>query len=349
MDRIADLSVTTVEHPLENPFEIALGRQTTASNVVTTVQTEGGTVGYGEGSPLPPVTGETQETVVAVVRAMSELVEGHQLADFRELSRTLADAFGSAPAARLAVEIAVVDARCRQLEIPLAELIGGPARPIETDMTVPILEPDQAQKRAAAAAAAGYDHLKVKAGTDPTADLDRLLAVRAGAPDAALKLDANQGWTVPETVQFVDRLQDRGLSLELLEQPVGHDNVSGLARVTKQVAPPVAADESLLTPADAIGLVRANAADVLNVKLGKSGLVGAQSIVEIAQAANLELMIGCMLESAVGIHAAAHVVAGTGAFSYIDLDGNRLLAADVIEDTGPTIDIAGPGHGVEPS
>jgi L-alanine-DL-glutamate epimerase-like enolase superfamily enzyme len=348
MDRIADLSVTAVDHPLENPFEIALGRQTTASNVVATVRTESGTVGYGEGSPLPPVTGETQETVVAVVRAMRELVEGHQLADRRGLSRSLANAFGSAPAARLAVETAVVDARCRQLEVPLAGLIGGPARPVETDMTVPIVEPDQAQERAAAAAAAGYDHLKVKAGTDLAADLDRLLAVRAGAADAALKLDANQGWTVSETVQFVDRLRDHGLSLELLEQPVDRDDISGLARVTEQVAPPVAADEALLTPADAIELVRADAADVLNVKLGKSGLVGAQSIVEIAQAANRELMIGCMLESAVGIHAAAHVAAGTDAFSYVDLDGNRLLAADVIEDTGPTIDITGPGHGVEP-
>ncbi|WP_290814402.1 enolase C-terminal domain-like protein, partial [Halovivax sp.] len=91
------------------------------------------------------------------------------------------------------------------------------------------------------------------------------------------------------------------------------------------------------------------AADVINVKAAKSGLTDGAAIAEIARAANLELMVGCMLESALGLHASAHLVAGVGGFSYVDLDGNQSFAervADVPRD--PTVEISGPGHGIEP-
>lgn len=346
MDEITDVSVSTYEHPLADPFEISLGVQTEATNVLVTVRTESGIEGHGEGAPIPPVTGETQASTMAIVREMSDLVEGRPLANFRGISSTLKTTFPSVPSARLAVETAVIDARCRHLGIPMAELFGGTATPVETDMTIPIVDADEAERRAAAAAADGYDHLKVKTGTDLESDIERVCSVRAGAPDAKLKVDANQGWTVPETVRFVDQLRDHGIALELLEQPVHHSDIQGLARVSRQVATPIAADESLFTSADAVGLVRENAVDVMTVKLGKSGIVDALRIVDIAQAANVELMLGCMLESAVAIHTGAHLVAGTDAFSYVDLDGNRLLADDVVDDSGPTIEIGGPGHGV---
>jgi L-alanine-DL-glutamate epimerase-like enolase superfamily enzyme len=137
--------------------------------------------------------------------------------------------------------------------------------------------------------------------------------------------------------------------LDLVEQPVPADDLAGLARVRERVDVPVAADESVFTPADAVAVVRREAADVVNVKLGKSGPLGAAAIVSVAEAANLDLMVGCMLESALGIHASAHVVSGTGAFDYVDLDGNLLLAEDVADvPYGPTIEIDGPGHGVDP-
>ena len=115
------------------------------------------------------------------------------------------------------------------------------------------------------------------------------------------------------------------------------------------VATARAADEAVFTPADALAVARVDAADVINVKLGKSGLLAAREITAIASAANLDLMVGCMLESAVGIHASAHVVAGLGTFDHVDLDGNRLLAEDVVPTAdGPLIDIGGPGHGIAP-
>lgn len=347
MSRITGVSVESHNYPLEEPFEISLGVQTEATNVLAAVQTETGIEGYGEGSPVPPVTSETQESTLPIVREMGDLIEGEHLAAFRQISADLKAAFPSSPSARFAVETAVIDARCRDLGIPMAELFGGTAEPVETDMTVPIVDDSEAEERAAAAATEGYEHLKVKTGTNIEADIDRVLAVADGAPTANIKIDANQGWTVSETVRFAEEMHDHGVVLDLIEQPVHHSDIQGLAKVSQQIPVPIAADESLFTPADAIRLVREDAVDVMNLKLGKSALVDALTIVTIAEAANLELMIGCMLESAVAIHTAAHLVAGTDAFSYVDLDGNRLLESDVIEDTGPMIEITGPGHGID--
>lgn len=346
MSAISDVSVNKYELPLEGSFEISLGVQHSASNILVTVETNNGTVGHGEGAPIAPVTSETQESALVIATKMGELVEGSDVAKFRTISKELASSFPASPSARLAIETAIVDAYCRELDIPMANLFGGPVEPVETDLTVPIVEPDVAADRAAAAAKAGYRHLKVKTGSDLAGDIDRMLAIADAVPNIALKVDANQGWSVAETIRFAEIMADHGIRIDLIEQPVDSDDISGLAKASRQVPVPVAADESLFSSTDAIRLVREEAVDVLNLKLGKSGVVDALNIVSIAEAANIDLMIGCMLESAVAIHTAAHVVSGTSAFSYVDLDGNRLLEEDVVDDTGPSIDIDGPGHGI---
>jgi L-alanine-DL-glutamate epimerase-like enolase superfamily enzyme len=348
---VSDIDEVTVEPldlPLTEPFEISLGVQRKASNLLVTVETADAT-GYGEGSPLPPVTGETREAAVATAEAMASLLPGRAVADHRALVSEVRSAFPANPSAAFAVETAVLDAYCRERGIPLSELFGGPPEPVETDLTIPIVSPEKARADAERAAADGFEHLKVKTGNDVGEDVERVVAVREGAPDAALKVDANQGWTPKETAWFADRVAERGVRLDLIEQPVPREDLAGLARARDRVDVPVAADESVFTPADAVEVVRRDAADVINVKLGKSGPLAAAEIVAVAEAADLDLMVGCMLESAVGIHTSAHLVAGTGAFDYVDLDGNLLLAEDVADvDHGPTVDIAGPGHGVTP-
>lgn len=350
MSTITSLSAEPHDLPLREPFEISLGTRTRARNVLVTVETDAGVRGYGEGSPLPPVTGETQRAAVATARAAASVVEGRDLGEYRALVSDLRDAFPGMVSSLFAVETALLDAYCRKRELPLSALFGGPAAPVRTDLTIPILPPGSAADRAEAAVAAGFDQLKIKTGTDVVDDVERVTAVQDAAPEAALKVDANQGWTPSEAVSFATELESRGIDLELLEQPVAKADVGGLARVRNDVSVPVAADEAVFTPADAIRVVREDAADVINVKLGKSGLVNSQAIVEIAAAANVELMVGCMLESAIGIHASAHLVSGFGEFNYVDLDGNLLLEADVVDTTfDPVIEPEGPGHGVEPS
>jgi L-alanine-DL-glutamate epimerase-like enolase superfamily enzyme len=341
------VTVEPLDLPLREPFEIALGTQHAAENVLVRVELADGTVGVGEGSPDPPVTGETQASTLETCRAAADLVEGRDVREYRAIGRALRQTFPTAVSTTFAVETALLDAYCRERAMPLSELFGGPPTPIETDLTVGICDPEEARRRADRATDEEFAHLKVKVGTDVDADVERVVAVAEAAPDAALAVDANQGWTPKEAERFVTAATDRGVDLELVEQPVPADDVAGLARARERVPVPVAADESLFTPADAVRLVRAEAADVFNVKLGKSGVLAAADIARVAEAANLELMVGCMLESAVGIHTSAHLVAGLGTFSHVDLDGNQLLAEDVVDrERGPTIDLDGPGHGV---
>lgn len=349
MSSITAVEVEPIDFPLNDPFEIALGTRTTAKNVQVRVETESGAIGYGEGSPMPPVTGETQNAALSVARTAADLLEGELVEDYRRLIDRIRSTFPGMVSASFALETALLDAYCRDRGLALSELSGGPPRSVETDITIPIVPPDSAHEKATRAVDAGFEQLKVKTGTDVESDIDRALAVAESAPDASLKVDANQGWTVAEAIRFERELREHGVTLTLLEQPVRADDLSGMSRVRDAISAPLAADESVFTPADALAVVRAEAADVLNIKLGKSGLLAADDIVGIVEAANLELMVGCMLESAVGIHTSAHLVAGSGAFSYVDLDANLLLAEDVTEvNYSPTIDIDGPGHGIIP-
>ena len=347
MTTITGLQVDPLNLPLEEPFEISLGTQYEAQNVLVRIETDNGAVGYGEGSPIAPVTGETQEAALATARAFEELLLGKDIAEYRHLSRRIRATAPGMSSANFATETALLDAFCRDRDLSLAELFGGPPTPVTTDLTVPILPGSEAATRAATAADQGFTELKIKTGTDVERDVDRVVAINEAAPDAELKIDANQGWTPKETIAFADAIEDHGINLELIEQPVAKGDVRGLAQCRRQVDVPIAADEAVFTPSDAVRIVREEAADIINVKLGKSGPLWAADIAAIADGANLELMIGCMLESAIGIHTSAHFVAGTGLFDHVDLDGNLLLAEDIVDVTyGPSITPNGPGHGI---
>lgn len=349
MTSIKQVTVEELDLPLKEPFEIALGTQHAASNLLVQVETETGTVGYGDASPLPPVTGETQGAALETVRSAADIAEGTDLLNYRALIGQIRNTFPGMVSALFALETAILDAYCRERSLPLAELFGGTPETVETDLTIPIVDPETARKRAREAVENGFSELKIKTGTTIGKDIERVEAIYDVAEDCELKIDANQGWTPSQTIQFVEQIRELGIELALIEQPVPKTDLSGLAQVRNKSAIPIAADEAVFTPNDAMQIVRREAADIINVKLGKSGLLAAADIVSIAEAADLELMIGCMLESAVGIHTSAHFVAGTGAFGYMDLDGNRLLAEDVqAMSEGPDISLTGPGHGITP-
>lgn len=349
MSEIVEVRVEPLDLQLREPFEISLGVQKEASNILVVVETADGEVGYGEGSPLGPVTGENQRAALATAGEMAGFVENEPVEDFRRLIKDIRSTFPSAVSALVAVEVAILDAYCREREIALSELFGGSPTPVRTDKSIPILPPKQAADRAEQAAEAGFEHIKVKTGHDLASDIERVVRVAEVVPTASIKVDANQGWTPKETLRFANQIVDHGIRIELIEQPVPKEDLAGLAYVREHLETPIAADEAVFTPAEAFRVASEEAADIINVKLGKSGPLGTTDIAAIAQSANLKLMIGCMIESAVGIHTSAHVVSGLGTFSYIDLDGNRLLADDVVPTgDGPIHDIKGPGHGVEP-
>ena len=184
-------------------------------------------------------------------------------------------------------------------------------------------------------------------------DFQRVVRVAEAAPEAEISLDANQGYSPKEALTLVDRLMAQKIPLVLLEQPVHKQDIAGMKFIRERCPVPVAADESVFTPTDALRIVEAQAADVINIKVAKAGILGALDIIGITRAANLKLMIGSMTESKIGLSASIHLVCGTGIFSYYDLDTVFLLKPFAcpggFDEKGPIFSVANikTGTGIE--
>lgn len=315
--------------PLRAPFATARRTALEAENVRVRVQTDRPDVrGDGACAPVAYVTGETTQSALAALAAVGAEFEGESVERLRPLLSRAADALAEAPAARAGLEMALFDAWAKHWNLPLWQHLGGMTDTLTSDLTVPIVAPEAAGALAAAAVAEGFTALKIKVGDADghEADLARVAAVAGAAPQARLRIDANQGFTPDGAVAFVRALKDHGTQIEILEQPVARDDFAGLKYVRERVNVPVFADESACSVADVLRLIREDAVDGINVKLMKSGLAGALEIITLCRAAGLKLMLGCMLESGLGIAAAAQMAGGTGAFDFLDLDSHRLLA-----------------------
>jgi L-alanine-DL-glutamate epimerase-like enolase superfamily enzyme len=352
---IVGLSAEPLDVPLLEPFTIATGRVTAARNVLARVRLANGIEGIGEASPLPPSGGETQETALAAIGGMFPIVEGADAAQWRVLASRLLGSFEHQAAARAAVEAAILDAVTRTWGMPLFRYFGGSVSEIETDITIPIESPEHMRELARRYAAQGATTLKLKVGVDVDDDLDRVLAVVEGAPDCDIMLDGNQGYTANEALDLLRSLAQEDVTPILFEQPTHRHDLDGLKYVTDRAGVPIAADEAVHTAADALRIARMGAANVINIKLMKSGIAEALDIAAICRAAHIELMVGAMMESRLGIMASASLVAGLGGFRYIDLDTPMLLASDPF--TGGysfaqmvyTLDANTPGLGVVPA
>ncbi len=195
-------------------------------------------------------------------------------------------------------------------------------------MSIPMVTPERGYKLAEEAMKRGITYIKVKVGGDLREDVDRVEAVRSGAPHLGITLDANQGYTASEALLCLEALDDRGIRPLMLEQPVHKDDFIGMRSVMQHTTVPIAADESASSSAAVVRLIAEGAANVINIKLMKTGFIGAMEIAAICHATRTQLMIGAMIESRLGISAAAHFAAGVGGFRFIDLDTPMLLTKD---------------------
>lgn len=308
--------------PLSEPFEISYDTITAMPNLLA-VADDGDRQGFGEAAPIPSITGEGRDDVVDALRGYA-------------LDRPL-DGLAS-PAGRTAVEGALLDLAARREGVPLAELLGaGGVGPVPTSVTLPLGDVEQLRSGVDRALRTGFSILKVKAGADIADDLDRLREVRDRAgDDVAVRVDPNQGWTLAETLDALDVLED--LDVELLEQPLPVGRLEGHAALREQTTVPIMLDEDIFSPADAEAAIQAGAADVLNIKLMKSGGIATGArIADLAAEAGLECMLGCMIESRVALALAGHLALAHDAIAYADLDGATFLAEDPVQG-GPALE-----------
>jgi L-alanine-DL-glutamate epimerase-like enolase superfamily enzyme len=242
--------------------------------------------------------------------------------------------------------VALHDLAARRIGVPLVRLLGGTAGVVHTNVTLAAGEDAAVAAAAVARVSEGFDVLKLKVGTDAVGDFERVRAVRAAVgPQPRIRLDANQGWTSRDAVRVIRTVEDAGLDVELVEQPIRRTDLDGLAWVSERVDTPIMADEAVFGVSDLLEVVRRRAADMINVKLAKcGGITAARTLLALAESVEIGTMVGTMLESPVGVGAAASLAAAVGTSTVSDLDAAWWLAWSPVRGgpryAGPTVVLA---------
>jgi len=242
------------------------------------------------------------------------------------------------PSAKAAIDIALHDIMGKTAKTPLCKLLGGFRDTVLTDLTLGIKKPEEMAEDAVRAVRRGFKALKVKVGVDPEEDFERVRNIReAVGPDIAIRIDANQGWTVTQAIRVLNRLER--FDIEFAEQPLAANEIKGLAEIRRRSSIPVMADESVQSPEDALNLIRQDAVDLINIKLMKSGGIHkARKIAAVAEAAKVPCMIGCMGESTVGITAGVQLAAAIRNIQYADLDSDILIKDKLVLEGGAKLE-----------
>ena len=328
--KITDIKFGMLRVPLKTPFKTALRTVDTVEDIVVIVHTDTGHVGYGEAPATAVITGDTHGSIVeAVGKFIRPRLIGQDIANLNRITDLIQTALERNTSAKAAVEIAVYDLWAQLYDAPLYKMLGGGDPVITTDITISVDYIDKMVADSISAVERGFESLKIKVGKDIGLDIERVKAIYSAVEGRALlRLDANQGWTAKQAVFAMTALENAGVELELLEQPVKADDIAGLKYVTDRVNTPVMADESAFSPLQAIDLIQQRAADIINIKLMKTGgLSNAIKVADIAALHGVPCMIGCMLESSISVAAAVHLaVAKSDVISKIDLDGPSLCA-----------------------
>ncbi|KAA3440412.1 dipeptide epimerase [Rufibacter hautae] len=352
--QIVSLSYQPLNLPLIEPFAIATGTQYQVENVVVQVQLADGTTGLGEAAPFPAVSGETQESTLAVLQDLEKHLIGKDVKNWRTLAKELEKLAPQAPAARCGVEMAILDALCKHYQMPLYVFFGGVKTELVTDLTITAGDEAHAAASAKSIVERGFSIIKVKTeGTDVDYDLRRLQAIHNAAPGAKLIVDGNCGYDLARAQQFVHRLNEAKIPVILLEQPLPRESWEDLAVLATTCPFPIAADESARSAHDVAHLAQDRSASVVNIKLMKCGVLEALQMAALAQVHGLGLMIGGMVESILAMTFSAHFAAGIGGFGYIDLDTPLFIAEHPFtggfEQVGEnlTLNPKETGHGVD--
>jgi L-Ala-D/L-Glu epimerase len=342
--------------PFREEFRIARGAvgspEAGAPHIYVRVTADDGSEGWGEGRPSPRWSYETPESVVSTIRDyMAPVLVGRDPWDLRGLHQAMDGEIApgisiGAPVAKCAVDMAVHDLLARRAGVPLSRFLGGAGESIGLSYIISVSTAEEAETRTARAWAEGFRAFKVKVGADPKRDLEILRTVKQAAPDAFLWADANQGYDTATAAVQARAME--ALGVDVLEQPVPANDWTGMARIARDSAIPIAVDEGIFSPSDLVQLIRLEAADTLVVKLSKmAGLYRGTLCTRMAIEAGMGLLGSGLTESRLGLAASIHLMGGYGV-PYADLNGPQFLADDPIAEGSPRIEAGTAYLPVEP-
>jgi len=331
--KITNVRLGKISVPLRVPFKTALRSVNSVEDVIVEIHTDTGNVGYGEAPPTGAITGDTTGAILGALQDhIIKSIVGMDVDDFEDVLQKVQKCIVKNTSAKAAVDMALWDLYGQLYKLPVYKLMGGARKQIVTDITISVNDPEEMARDTVNAVQRGYDCLKVKVGADPSLDVARLAAVRqAAGNDICIRIDANQAWKPKQAVRLLNQMQEKGLDIEFVEQPVAAHDFEGLKYVTERSYVPVLADESVFSPEDALTIMQMGAADLVNIKLMKcGGLYNALKIASAAEVYGVECMIGCMLEAKISVNAAVHLACAKKIITKVDLDGPVLCSEDPI-------------------
>ncbi|MGZ8492878.1 MAG: dipeptide epimerase [Gemmatirosa sp.] len=306
-----------------HPFVISRGGASEWRTVTVRVRDADGAEGWGEAAPSR-FYGETPESVVAAVQRFQDVLADLDAWSLEEAEARMHAALRFNGAAKTGVSAALHDLAAKRLGVPLWKLWGlDPAKAPPSSFTIAIAD-DDAVLCARVDEAAQYPVLKVKLGSPRGLARDEQIIriVRESAPDKVLRVDANAAWTAKGALEISELLA--ALGVEFIEQPLPPHDLDGMRFVRDRSPLPIVADESCVSASDVPRL--AGVVDGVNLKLAKcGGLREAMRLIATARAHGMLVMAGCMIETSLGITAAAHLAP---LLDCADLDGAALLSDD---------------------
>lgn len=334
--KITHVESVPLKIPLRTPFATARAIQKDARPVLVKLHTDASIIGIGECDPKPHITGETQASVLAVVRDhLAPLMTGVELSEASDLNGICArmdETLISNPSAKAGIDIAAHDALGKLKEVPVQSLLGQKQREELIGLGFSDLgSVRDAQDEAERHVRGGCTSYKIKVARNWSSDMERIAAVRRIiGSNMELIIDPNQAWTVEETIKI---LREFGSEFAACEQPIPWDDRVGLAKIATAVDTPIMADEAVWSPSDASMLIHLKAADMVNIKHLKSGgLQRAMQIASILQTAGVPCMIGSTVETGISTAASIHLAAACPGLKYLDVaPPTEFILEDVVE------------------
>jgi L-Ala-D/L-Glu epimerase len=318
---INQIEVIAYNIPMK-PFAISLGTLYEAKCLLVKITTNNGLVGWGEGSPFPMIVSESQASSIALAKEFAEILIGKPALQIEENMQLLHNYIPAAPTTKSAFDMALYDVAAKAANQPLFAFLGGKSKTLITDETVSVGDINEMVNQAVSIKDKGAKFIKVKVGKGNQAqkDIDSITAIRENiGKDIALRLDANQGWSIQNAITVLTALEN--YNIQFCEQPVAYYDYEGLKTVKNNSPIKIMADEACFYNYQAEQLIKMEACDYINIKLAKSGgILEANKIAKTCAKANMQCMLGGMIESKLALTANAHLACAHDNIVFYDLD-----------------------------
>ncbi|NMA30822.1 MAG: dipeptide epimerase [Candidatus Methanofastidiosa archaeon] len=318
--KIVDINFEKATFKFNRPMKVSFKEFKGFDTLILKMETDEGITGYGEAATLPFVTGDNIETALSIGKEFRDKLIGENPILIGNIHNIMDSMYAYNTSIKAGIDIACYDIAAKKMNTPLYKYLGGVNKVIHSDTTLGMDDPDTMAEKAVEWVQKGWRKLKVKLGEDISLDLKRMKSIRKAVGNGiTLRIDANQGWSVKDSIRIINELEV--LDIELIEQPIIYWDYDGLYEIKSSVNIPIVADESCHSPIDAAKLVKAKAVNGINIKLMKcGGIYKALKINSIAEANNIFCMLGCMGESKIANSAAMHFGIANNNVKMYDLD-----------------------------